>query len=137
MGIIFTDILISGDEEPLEIESSVNYTCSSDLNVLSIQWLDSSDNGTVLYNNSGRQELVIPIMEVTRSLHNTKYTCEVEVMLATGVIKLQATITVQVLGKIKLRNEQTNECEFYFCMQVEQQQVTVHAISKQSLTSIV
>ena len=92
------DILVSGGEGPLQIESTVNYTCSSDLNVVSIQW---SNNGTVLYNNSGQQELVLPIVEVTHSLHNAMYTCEVEVELTTGVTKhLQATITVQVLGKI-------------------------------------
>ena len=105
--------MVSGGEGQLQVKSSVNYTCSSDLSVLSIQWLNNSDNGTVLYNNSGQQELVLPIAEVTRSLHNTTLTCKLEVLLATGDIKLlQATIIVQVLGKNQETKKPMNSCTF-------------------------
>ena len=82
-----------------QISAPVAITCSSDLAVQTIQWLNNSDNGQELISNSGQQQLLLPIESVTLNLDNTMYTCEVQVMLATGVRTVQETITIQVDGK--------------------------------------
>ena len=82
-----------------QINSSVTITCSSDLAVQTIRWLNNSDNGQELISNSGQQPLLLPIESVTLNLGNTMYTCEVQVLLATGVETIQETITFQVDSK--------------------------------------
>ena len=82
-----------------QISSSVTITCSSDLTVQTIRWLNNSDNGQELISNSGQQQLLLSIGSVTLNLHNTMYTCEVQVMLATGVETVQEMITFQVASK--------------------------------------
>ena len=82
-----------------QISSSVTITCSSDLAVQTIRWLNNSDNGQELISNSGQQQLLLPIESVTLNLDNTMYTCEVQVMLATGVETVRKNITIQVDGK--------------------------------------
>ena len=79
-----------------QISSSVNITCSSDLAVQTIRWLNNSDNGQELISNSGQQQLLLPIESVTLNLDNTMYTCEVQVMLATGVETVQNRTTFHV-----------------------------------------
>ena len=81
-----------------QINSSVTITCSSDLAVQTIRWLSNSDNGQELISNSGQQQLLLQIESVTLSLNNTMYTCEVQVLLATGVENIQENITFQVNG---------------------------------------
>ena len=81
-----------------QIDSSVTITCSSDLAVQTIRWLNNSNNGQVLISNFGQQQLLL-LIETTLDLNNTMYTCEVQVMLATGVETVQETITIQVDGK--------------------------------------
>ena len=83
-----------------QIDSSVTITCSSDLAVQTIRWLNNSDNGQELISNSGQQQLLLPIESVTLNLDNTMYTCEVEVMLATGVETVQEMTTFRVNGNI-------------------------------------
>ena len=83
-----------------QINSSVAITCSSDLAVQTIRWLNNSDNGQELFNNSGQQQLLLPIESATLNLNNTMYTCEVQVMLATGVETVRENITIQVNSKI-------------------------------------
>ena len=95
----FTDIVVSANESPYEIGSSSNITCSSDLSLQTIQWLNNSDDGRELFNNSGQQQLLLQIERVTSSLNNTMYTCEVQLMLAIGVVVVQENITVLVDGK--------------------------------------
>ena len=90
-------LVITGNERPHLISSSVDITCSSDLAVQTIRWLNNSDNGRELFSNSGQQQLVLPIERVTSSLANTMYTCEVRVVLASGVVRVvRNTITLQV-----------------------------------------
>ena len=86
-------IVISGNEELHQLQSSVAITCSSDLAVLTIRWVN---NGQELISNSGQQQLLLPIESVTMDLDNTIYTCEVQVMLATSVETVQETITFRV-----------------------------------------
>ena len=94
---ITIDIVTSGNEGPHQIGSSVSISCSSDLSVQTIRWLNDSDNGQELFSNSGQQQLLLQIERVTSSLANTMYTCEVQVMLATGRIEVfQQAIVIQV-----------------------------------------
>ena len=81
-----------------QIKSSVAITCSSDLAARIIRWLNNSDNGQELISNSGQQQLLLSIESVTLNLDNTMYTCEVQVMLASGIQTIQETITIQVNG---------------------------------------
>ena len=92
-------IVISGNERIHQISSSVAITCSSDLAVQTIRWLNNSNNGQELISNSGQQQLLLPIESVTLNLDNTMYTCEVQVILATGVETIQENITFQVASK--------------------------------------
>jgi hypothetical protein len=80
----------------LQISSSANLSCSSDLNVRNMQWLN---NGQVLLNSTGQQRLFLPIEMVTSFLINKTYTCEVQVMLATVIRDLQMNITLQINSK--------------------------------------
>ena len=91
-----TGTVISGNEEMHQINSSVTITCSSDLAVQTIQWLNNSDNQQVLISNSGQQPLLLPIESATLNLNNTTYTCEVQVLLATGVETVQEMTTFRV-----------------------------------------
>ena len=88
--------MITGNDRPYHIQSSVNITCSSDLAVQTIRWLNNSDKGQTLFNNSGQQQLVLPIDRVTSSLANTTYMCEVKVSLGAGVEFIQENITFRV-----------------------------------------
>ena len=81
-----------------QFQSSVTITCFSDLAVQTIRWLNNSDNGQELIRNSGQQQLLLPIESATLNLDNTMYTCEVQVLLATGVETIQEMITFQVDG---------------------------------------
>ena len=91
---------MSANESPYQIGSSANISCSSDLSVRTIRWLNNSDNGRELFSNSGQQQLLLPIERVTSSLANTMYTCEVQVMLATGMEVVQESIRI---GEVKMR----------------------------------
>ena len=79
-----------------QINSSVAITCSSDLAVQTIRWLNNSDNGQELISNSGQQQLLLPIESATLNLNNTIYTCEVQVMLANRVQTVRDITTFQV-----------------------------------------
>ena len=94
--VMFSDLVITGNERPHQISSSVNIICSSDLAVQTIRWLNNSDNRQELFSNSGEQQLLLPIERVTSSLSNTMYTCEVRVRLANRVRDIRGTIQFQV-----------------------------------------
>ena len=91
-------IVITGNERPHQIQSSLNLTCSSDLAVQRIRWLNNSDNRRELFRNSGQQQLLLPIERVTSSLDNTMYTCEVHLLLASGVRVVRENITFRVIS---------------------------------------
>ena len=80
--VMLSGVVITGNERPHQISSSVNISCSSDLAVQTIRWLNNSDNEQELFSNSGWQQLRLPIERVGSFLANTMYTCEVRVMLA-------------------------------------------------------
>ena len=81
-----------------QINSSVTITCFSDLAVQTIRWLNNSDNGQELIRNSGQYPLLLPIKSATLNLNNMTYTCEVQVMLATGNGTIQEIYTIQVVN---------------------------------------
>ena len=91
-------MVITGNERPHQILSPANITCSSDLAVETIRWLNNSDNGQELYSSSGQQQLLLPIESVTSSLANTMYACEVQVLLTNGVEVIGRNITLRVRG---------------------------------------
>ena len=89
--------MISGNDRPHRLRSTAAITCSSDLLVRTIRWLDG--NQQELLTNAGQQQLVLTIEEVREELNNTMYRCEVSVMLTTEVTNIAETITFRVIGK--------------------------------------
>ena len=51
--------------------------------VQSIQWLNTSDNREILTSNTGEQQLVLELDDITAAINNTMYTCEVTLTLQT------------------------------------------------------
>ena len=90
------DILISGNDQPHNLTSTVAITCSSDLAVQTIRWLNES--GQVLFENVGQQQLNLTIDSVGLELDNTMYTCEVT---ATGIT---TTITETIIIGLSKNN---------------------------------
>ena len=103
--IFCADISVSGNMMLHQFQSSVTITCFSDLAVQTIRWLNDSDNGQELIRNSGQQPLLLPIENAILNLDNTMYTCEVQVILATGVETIQEMITFRV----NISNNDTNQ----------------------------
>ena len=93
-------MVITGNERPHQISSSANISCSSDLTVQTIRWLNNSDNKQELFSNSGEQQLLLLIERVTSSLANTMYACEVRVLLTNGVGVVRKNITLHVRGML-------------------------------------
>ena len=91
------DILIAGNDQPHDLTSTVVITCSSDLAAQTIRWLNES--GQELFANVGQQQLNLTIDSVGLELDNTMYTCEVRVMLATGITNITETITFTINSK--------------------------------------
>ena len=95
--LLCVEIEISGNLSTYQLESSHRITCSSDLTVQSIQWLNTSDNGEILTSNTGEQQLVLEIDNITAAINNTMYTCEVTLTLQTTPVV--ETIHLVVSGK--------------------------------------
>ena len=91
------EIEISGNQSTYQLGSSHRITCSSDLTVQSIQWLNTSNNGEILTSNTGEQQLVLEIGDITASINNTMYTCETTLTLQTTPVV--ETIHLVVSGK--------------------------------------
>ena len=94
----FIEIEISGNQSTYQLGSSSHrITCSSDLTVQSIQWQNTSDNGEILTSNTGEQQLVLELDDITAAINNTMYTCEVTLTLQTTPVV--DTIHLFVSGK--------------------------------------
>ena len=93
--LLSLDILISGNEMLHTPSSSATITCSSDLAVQTIRWLNES--GQELFENVGQQQLNLTIDSVGLELDNTMYTCEVTASGITTIIT--ETITFRVNSK--------------------------------------
>ena len=68
------------------------------MTVQSIQWLNASDNGEILTSNTGEQQLVLELDDITAAINNTLYTCEVTLTLQTTTV-VDQTIHLLVSGK--------------------------------------
>lgn len=77
-----------------QIGSSVSISCSSDLAIQTIRWLNNSDNGWELLSNSEQRQLLLPIENVSLTDSDTSYTCEV--MLVGSGVNVERTITIHV-----------------------------------------
>ena len=85
----FSDILISGNGQFHNPSSSINLTCSSNLSVQAVHWLDR--DGVVLLSSVEEQQLDLSI---ENALNNTIFTCEVTVVLATGLTTIARSTDV-------------------------------------------
>jgi hypothetical protein len=99
--LFLPEIALVGNENPHQIQSSVNISCSSDLEVQTIRWLNNSDNGRELLRATRQQGLHLPIRRATLSLANTTYTCRVEVRLSSGIEIVEEEILLRVDGMMK------------------------------------
>ena len=102
MYLIILEIEISGNQNTYQLGSSYRITCSSDLTVQSIRWLNTSDNGEILTSNTGEQQLVLELADITAA--NTMYTCEVTLTLQTTPVveTIHLVIGSKNLCKIKI-----------------------------------
>ena len=91
------EIEISGNQSTYQLGSSHRITCSSNLTVQSIQWMNTSDNGEILTSNTGEQQLVLELDNITAAINNTNYTCEVTLTLQTTPVV--ETIHLLISGK--------------------------------------
>ena len=96
--MIVIGIVISGNEGLHRLNSSVNITCSSDLDVQNIQWLNLT-NSRAEIGRIDEQSLTLTIRNVTSELNTAMYICEARVRLATGLTTIMQTITFNVESK--------------------------------------
>ena len=102
---IILEIKISVNQSTYQLQSSSHrITCSSDLTVQSIQWLNTSDNGEILTSNTGEQQLVLELDDITAAINNTNYTCEVTLTLQTTPVvdTIHLVVSDKNLYKIKI-----------------------------------
>ena len=79
--------------------SSASVTCFSNLTVLSIQWLNASNSGSLLASGtSGQHQLVLDIDSITRDINNTQYLCEVSILLTSGTTVVDRRSLMLVAG---------------------------------------
>ena len=83
----FSGASLTGNEAALILGSSAVLNCSSDLPILTAEWLY---NDVVIASSAGEVLLTIP--EVNDSLHNRKYTCRVTTPY--GIEERNTTIAV-------------------------------------------
>ena len=100
--IYVTEIEISGNQSTYQLGSSYRITCSSDLTVQSIQWLNTSDNGEILTSNTGEQQLVLELDDITAAINNTTCTCEV-------TLALQTTPVVETIHLLVVNGKKYNK----------------------------
>ena len=87
MHYTFVGITIRGDETPLIIGSNSQFTCSSNLNPLMIEWLH--DDVVLVQTEDGYAHLTMPA--VNDSVHGTEYKCKVTTPY--GVLEKNLTIS--------------------------------------------
>ena len=73
--ILFTDVTLSGLDEPLTVGQSATITCMTNIPVTSIEWRDQSS--AVLASTTNQTVLDYTISPVTDDLHGQQFTCEV------------------------------------------------------------
>ena len=73
----FVGIQISGYEETFEVGSTAAVTCSSDLDVLNIEWLLDDDNTSTSLMISYTSVNKLTFRSVSASIDDAQYTCRV------------------------------------------------------------
>ena len=90
-------IQLLGNKTIYRLGSSISVICSSNLTVQSIRWLSaSSNNETILLDNSSVQKLVLTIDRTTTAINNTMYTCEINVNLSSSVTSINESFSLLV-----------------------------------------
>lgn len=79
--------MVTGNETPLIIGGSSQFTCSSDLNPLMIEWLHDSE--VLVQTEDEYAQLTIPA--VNDSLHGREYRCKITSPY--GILEKNITIT--------------------------------------------
>ena len=85
-------VRITGNDAPLIEGQSATITCSSDLDVVSIQWLY---NGLVEASSLGAQADLV-FSSVPESIHNREYVCRVN----TATCSAESSTTISVEGTL-------------------------------------
>ena len=70
----YTGLQITGNDATLQVGRTASLTCSSDLDVTSIEWLHS---GQVVATTTNQQELELVFSPVNDTIHGREYTCRV------------------------------------------------------------
>ena len=95
-----SDILISGNRRVYVLGSSVSVTCSSNLTVQSIRWLNVFNNRQVISTSGpGEQQLVLEISRANIAINDTVYSCEVTLLPPINTRVLNETFTLRVSSK--------------------------------------
>ncbi len=84
----YSGLQLTGNEEPFTVGSDLQLNCSSDLAILTAEWL--YDGMVITQNTAG--EAILEIPAVNDSLHNRQFTCRVATPF--GVQERNTTITV-------------------------------------------
>ena len=79
------DIGIFGSKSVYELESKVNVTCYSHLNVTSLTWRDATSNELVS-ENSNQRFLLLQYESLTHQMNNSRYFCQAIILLPGGKV---------------------------------------------------
>ena len=83
-----------------ELGSSINVTCSSDLTVQLIRWLNMSNDMAIIGTGEQQQQLFLEINRATTDINNTMYLCEVTIVLPNDTtINITEMFTLEVSSK--------------------------------------
>ena len=91
-----------GGVEPLIVGEMDTITCSTSVEIISIEWIDDMET-TVASDNTGEKQLELVFNPVTDSIHNRMYTCRINATAldqSTGLpLEIEGTVNITVRGK--------------------------------------
>ena len=93
-----TGITLSGLESPLTVGQPATITCTTNIEVSSIEWMD--ETSTVLSSATDQTEVEYTIPLVRDDLQGLQYTCRA----VAGTTIYTETVEIQVVGKFMSRN---------------------------------
>ena len=88
-----TGITLSGLDQALTVGQSVTITCTTNINVSSIEWMD--ETSAVLNSTTDQTEVEYTIPLVRDDLQGLQYTCRA----VAGTTNYTETVEIQVVGK--------------------------------------
>ena len=77
-------------------------TCSTDLSVQTVRWLNTSDSGRELARLSSAHQLDLVIERVSAYQDSTTYTCEVLAIVSGGTQVILEPVTIKSKLKIEI-----------------------------------